>query len=225
MNAAAPFSRLPASALAKIRQNRMRARNRKNLCNSFTVNSLDRINDRAYCPGVTDYAYRYYDPLKGRWPSRDPIEERGGVNLYGFVGNRPVYNIDPNGQFAIPAVAVIPLALTAVAIYAYYHFFVEPGLLHPPQPYIPPYNPPANPPYNPPDSNTSDNYPPGYWPADRGAEEWGRRTGRGAAEGRRRFHRLKQDCPESGATDDYGVDPETGDVIDPEGEDAGNLGD
>ena len=36
---------------------------------------------------VADYLYRYYDPLTGRWPSRDPIEERGGVNLYGFVGN------------------------------------------------------------------------------------------------------------------------------------------
>lgn len=33
------------------------------------------------------YGYRYYDPVTGRWPSRDPIEEEGGVNLYGFVGN------------------------------------------------------------------------------------------------------------------------------------------
>jgi len=33
------------------------------------------------------YGYRYYDPLTGRWPSRDPIEEGGGKNLYGFVFN------------------------------------------------------------------------------------------------------------------------------------------
>ena len=33
------------------------------------------------------YGYRYYDPKTGRWPSRDPIEEEGGLNLYGFVGN------------------------------------------------------------------------------------------------------------------------------------------
>ena len=33
------------------------------------------------------YGYRYYDPLTGRWPSIDPIEEEGGVNLYGFVEN------------------------------------------------------------------------------------------------------------------------------------------
>jgi hypothetical protein len=43
--------------------------------------------------GVTDYTYRWYDPVTGRWPSRDPIEETGGLNLYGFVGN------DPNGWF------------------------------------------------------------------------------------------------------------------------------
>lgn len=38
-------------------------------------------------PGVAYYTYRYYDPLTGRWPSRDPIGEEGGVNMYGFVGN------------------------------------------------------------------------------------------------------------------------------------------
>jgi len=43
---------------------------------------------------VADYLYRYYDPLTGRWPSRDPIEESGGLNLYGFVGNDGVGLID-----------------------------------------------------------------------------------------------------------------------------------
>ena len=33
------------------------------------------------------YGYRYYDPLTGRWPSRDPIEEDAGSNLYEVVGN------------------------------------------------------------------------------------------------------------------------------------------
>jgi RHS repeat-associated protein len=37
--------------------------------------------------GLYYYGYRYYDPVTGRWPSRDPIEEHGGINLYGFVGN------------------------------------------------------------------------------------------------------------------------------------------
>jgi RHS repeat-associated protein len=43
---------------------------------------------------VTFYGYRYYDPETGRWPSRDPIGERGGVNLYGFVGNNGVNRWD-----------------------------------------------------------------------------------------------------------------------------------
>jgi RHS repeat-associated protein len=33
------------------------------------------------------YGYRQLNPLTGRWVSRDPIEEAGGVNLYGFLGN------------------------------------------------------------------------------------------------------------------------------------------
>jgi hypothetical protein len=47
--------------------------------------------------GVTDYLYRYYDPVTGRWPSRDPIEERGGINLYGFVGNCGLDSVDTLG--------------------------------------------------------------------------------------------------------------------------------
>jgi RHS repeat-associated protein len=44
--------------------------------------------------GLYYYGYRYYDPVTGRWPSRDPIGERGGINLYGFVGNSPIDAID-----------------------------------------------------------------------------------------------------------------------------------
>jgi RHS repeat-associated protein len=48
--------------------------------------------------GVTDYLYRWYDPLTGRWKSRDTIEEEGGINLYGFVGNDGVNRWDLLGQ-------------------------------------------------------------------------------------------------------------------------------
>jgi hypothetical protein len=48
---------------------------------------------------VACYGYRWYDPLTGRWPSRDPIEEQGGVNLYGFVGNSSVYLADILGLY------------------------------------------------------------------------------------------------------------------------------
>ena len=40
------------------------------------------------------YGHRYYNPETGRWLSRDPIGEDGGLNLYGFVGNDPVNFVD-----------------------------------------------------------------------------------------------------------------------------------
>jgi hypothetical protein len=45
------------------------------------------------------YGYRFYNPSLGRWLSRDPLGERGGINLYGFVGNNPVLNMDGLGLF------------------------------------------------------------------------------------------------------------------------------
>jgi RHS repeat-associated protein len=37
--------------------------------------------------GLYYYGYRYYNPTTGRWPSRDPIEEKGGIGLYKFEAN------------------------------------------------------------------------------------------------------------------------------------------
>lgn len=43
------------------------------------------------------YGYRFYSTSLGRWINRDPLEEEGGFNLYVFVGNNPLSNIDPYG--------------------------------------------------------------------------------------------------------------------------------
>ena len=48
--------------------------------------------------------YRAYDPRTGRWLNRDPIEEEGGLNLYGYVGGNPVMYTDPNGNLAVGAI-------------------------------------------------------------------------------------------------------------------------
>ena len=49
---------------------------------------------------LTNLAHAIYDPAQGRWASRDPIEEQGGVNLYGFVGNNGIdrWDIDEGIQ-------------------------------------------------------------------------------------------------------------------------------
>lgn len=41
---------------------------------------------------------RGYDPTTGRWVSRDPLEESAGYNLFGFVENNPINNVDTLGQ-------------------------------------------------------------------------------------------------------------------------------
>ncbi len=43
--------------------------------------------------------YRYYNPELGRWINRDPIGERGGLNVYGFSGNQAVVTFDVAGLF------------------------------------------------------------------------------------------------------------------------------
>jgi RHS repeat-associated protein len=59
--------------------------------------------------GLYYYAYRYYDPVTGRWPSRDPIEEEGGLNLYGFVRNNGVSYLDILGLTVFTAITFIPV--------------------------------------------------------------------------------------------------------------------
>jgi len=51
--------------------------------------------------GVIYYGYRYYDPQTGRWPSRDPIGEKGRINLYGFVGNNSLNYVDHLGLIPV----------------------------------------------------------------------------------------------------------------------------
>ena len=54
--------------------------------------------------GLYYYGYRYYDPKTGRWPSRDPIEEKGDVNLYVFSENSSIDKIDLKDLQAIVCV-------------------------------------------------------------------------------------------------------------------------
>ena len=49
--------------------------------------------------GLLYYGLRYM--RDGRWLSRDSLQEQGGVNLYGFIGNDPVNDADLLGQRSI----------------------------------------------------------------------------------------------------------------------------
>jgi len=73
---------------------RPRPPNPKNPHNPLDFNELDNDSIPAEVGHVAYYGYRYYDPKTGRWPSRDPLEEDGGVNLYGFVMNMPTNGAD-----------------------------------------------------------------------------------------------------------------------------------
>ena len=48
--------------------------------------------------GLVMYELRAYNPVLGRWLSRDPIAELGGINLYGFVDNDPLNWFDTLGD-------------------------------------------------------------------------------------------------------------------------------
>jgi RHS repeat-associated protein len=53
------------------------------------------------------YGYRYLDTVNGRWVSRDPIGEEGGLNLYGMCQNDLIGKWDLIGKSAHDAVATI----------------------------------------------------------------------------------------------------------------------
>lgn len=55
---------------------------------------------------------RSADLFVGDWINRDPIGERGGINLYRAIGNDPVGNTDAYGEWVGPALIVCAAAAT-----------------------------------------------------------------------------------------------------------------
>ncbi|WP_162568587.1 RHS repeat domain-containing protein [Variovorax sp. SRS16] len=59
--------------------------------------------------GLNLAVYRGYDPQRGRWLNRDPIEELGGLNLFSYVDGNPWTKKDPLGLWAITFEGYAPL--------------------------------------------------------------------------------------------------------------------
>ncbi len=174
--------------------------------------------------GLHYNAMRYYDPETGRYITTDPIGLAVGMNPYLYTGAEPVNWVDPWGLMtagdvirwapivfpiapALPALAGTGVLGTGAVIgvgIIFYPSELDDSTLNRPM---------------------MANFPPGYWDAVKGAEEWGRRKGIGKDQGRRKFHKLKGSCNGSKANENYGVNPDTGDVVDGAGDWVGNLDD
>jgi hypothetical protein len=56
--------------------------------------------------------------VTGRWPSRDPIEEAGGINIYGFVYNNGINYVDADGRLIPIAIIIGKIALSVAFDYS-----------------------------------------------------------------------------------------------------------
>ena len=77
--------------------------------------------------GLVRFGARDYDPVIGRWTSKDPILLQGGANLYEYVGGDPLNRIDPSGLvwdmtscrgvclgFGASVITAVPVRLTTL---------------------------------------------------------------------------------------------------------------
>ena len=71
------------------------------------------------------YGLRYYDPRHGRWLSRDPVGEEGGLNLYGFVGNDGVNQVDVLGLDLLRKSNISDLTIGSGLLYSCYCGWID----------------------------------------------------------------------------------------------------
>jgi RHS repeat-associated protein len=169
---------------------------------------------------------RQYDPTTGRYTQTDPLGLVDGSSRYAYVNNDPLQQVDPTGRLAIaaPAVAGWVYGLLGGAVGAIIGHEVWPHVF--PSDIVSDSAPSGD--FCSVNLNLSLNNllserPRGFWPADTGADEWARRRNMPPREGRDRFHDIKRSDPGSSASEDYSVNPETGEIKDSHGDTVGYL--
>jgi RHS repeat-associated protein len=65
--------------------------------NAYRYSSKEIMLKSAQGGWLYSYGFRFYDPNLQRWLNRDPIGERGGINLYRFVYNNTLSWFDRDG--------------------------------------------------------------------------------------------------------------------------------
>ncbi|MSR64560.1 MAG: hypothetical protein EXS18_02125 [Verrucomicrobiae bacterium] len=81
-------------------------------------NRLSHTKERDFNIGLDNHGERYFDPEIGRYISRDPIGYGDGMNVYLYVHNNPINQIDPQGLWAEDLVLGIPsLAIGSVSLW------------------------------------------------------------------------------------------------------------
>ena len=99
----------------------------RELINAGSDDFTYRFSTKPLCrkTGMLEYQLRKYNPWCGRWINRDAIEEDGGLNLYGYVGNNSKTMYDKNGSIGvsglilsgITSATIVALALKAADCY------------------------------------------------------------------------------------------------------------
>jgi RHS repeat-associated protein len=67
---------------------------------------------------LIDFGFRFYSTRLARWTTRDPIEEAGGVNLYGYALNDPINAIDAFGCLNIAPLPVVEVEVVVAPVVA-----------------------------------------------------------------------------------------------------------